>query len=95
MTLMTRTAVLQARVRPEIKHASEQVLRSIGLSMTAAMELFLRRLIADQRLPFEVVALDEGTLATIIDSWEACGKEKAIDLDLAKSSRSRKRPKME
>ena len=48
-----RSAILQARVRPEIKFAGE-LLRSIGLTMTEAMELFLRRLIVDQKLPFEV-----------------------------------------
>jgi DNA-damage-inducible protein J len=95
MTLMTRTAVLQARVRPEIKFAGEQVLRSIGLTMTEAMELFLRRLIVDQKLPFEVAALDDATVATIVVTWEARGKEKAIDLDVTHPRRPKKRPKRE
>jgi addiction module RelB/DinJ family antitoxin len=93
MPLKTRSAVLQARMRPEIKHATEQVLRSIGLTMTEAMELFSRRLIIDQKLPFEVVALDDATLATIVGSWETQAKEKAINLSAGKSHRSRKRPK--
>ena len=95
MTLLTRTAVLQARVRPEIKFASEQVLRSIGLTMTEAMELFLRRLIIEQKLPFEVAALDEATLSTIVGSWEAHGKEKFINLSTGPLKGSRKRQKRE
>jgi addiction module RelB/DinJ family antitoxin len=70
LTAMTRSAIIQARVRPEIKFASEQVLRSIGLSMTEAMELFLRRVIVDQRLPFEVTALDEPALLSIVSAWQ-------------------------
>jgi DNA-damage-inducible protein J len=91
MTLMTRTAVLQARVRPEIKYASEEILRSIGLTMTEAMELFLRRLIVDRKLPFEVIALDDFTLATIAGAWE---KEQSIDAaDVPPTKRRRLRQK--
>lgn len=58
MALITRTAMIQARVFPPVKEASERVLSRIGLNMSEAMELFLRRVIIDDRLPFEVVALD-------------------------------------
>ena len=70
LTAMTRSAIIQARVRPEIKFAGEQVLRSIGLTMTEAMELFLRRVIVEQRLPFEVTALDEPALQSIVSVWQ-------------------------
>ena len=65
MELATRTATLQMRVTPAVKYASEKVLRRMGMSMTEAMELFLRRVIVDQRIPFEVAALDPETLARI------------------------------
>ena len=65
MDSATRSAMLQMRVTPAVKHASEQVLHRIGMSMTEAMELFLRRVIVDQRIPFDVVALDAETLARI------------------------------
>lgn len=65
MSRIIRSAMLTMRVAPEIKLASEQVLWRIGLNMTEAMELFLRRVIVDQKLPFEVIALDEATMASI------------------------------
>jgi addiction module RelB/DinJ family antitoxin len=68
MTLMTRSAMLQMRVTPAVKFASEQVLRRIGITMTEAMELFLRRVIVDEKIPFEVVAMDNATLARIADA---------------------------
>jgi DNA-damage-inducible protein J len=70
MRLATRSAILQARVYPGIKRASEDVLRRMGLTMTEAVELFLRRVIVDQRIPFEVIALDPETLAVITEEAE-------------------------
>ncbi|MDR3470370.1 MAG: type II toxin-antitoxin system RelB/DinJ family antitoxin [Devosia sp.] len=57
MTLITRSATIQVRVVPRVKAASEQVLWRIGLTMSEAVELFLRRVIVDERMPFEIVAL--------------------------------------
>jgi len=68
---MSRSAVIQARVRPEIKFAGERVLRGLGLTMTDFMELALRRLIIDQKLPFEAVALSDADLGMITAAWEA------------------------
>lgn len=66
---MSRSAFVQARVLPEIKFAAERVLRGLGLTMTDLMELVLRRLIVDQKLPFEAVALNDATLAAIANEW--------------------------
>jgi addiction module RelB/DinJ family antitoxin len=57
MTLVTRSATIQVRVMPLVKAASERVLWRIGLNMSEAIELFLRRMIVDERIPFDVVAL--------------------------------------
>jgi DNA-damage-inducible protein J len=95
MSRIIRSAMLQARVRPEIKFASESVLRRIGLNMTEAMELFLRRMIIDQKLPFEVVALDDATFRTITEAWqkELLGKGKGTGADTRKPGHSRSRTK--
>jgi addiction module RelB/DinJ family antitoxin len=71
MSLVTRSAMLQARVYPELKHAGEDILRRMGLTMTEAMELFLRRVIVYQKLPFEVIALDDATLRSLTETWES------------------------
>jgi DNA-damage-inducible protein J len=96
MALITRTANVQARVTPEIKTASEYVLRRIGLNMTEAMELFLRRMIVDQKIPFEVVALDDSILAMVTKAseLELAGIEKSIPMG-APAKRRRPRQKRE
>jgi len=70
MSLVTRSAILQARVSPEIKYASEKVLKGLGLNLTEVIEMFLRRMVHDQGIPFDVVALSDTQLAQITDEYE-------------------------
>lgn len=62
--------MLQMRVTPAVKHGSEKVLSRLGLTMTDAVELFLRWMIIEQRLPFDVVAFDNVTYSQLISDWE-------------------------
>jgi addiction module RelB/DinJ family antitoxin len=71
MALITRSETIQARVSPLIKEASERVLWRIGLNMSEAMELFLRRIIIDKRIPFEIVALDTNDLLQVAKAGPA------------------------
>jgi addiction module RelB/DinJ family antitoxin len=70
MIRIVRSSMLQMRVSPEIKLASEHVLRRIGLNLTEATELFLRQMIIEQRIPFDVVALDNATFTQLFLDWE-------------------------
>jgi addiction module RelB/DinJ family antitoxin len=70
MALLTRTAMLNVRITPAVKYASEQVFHRIGMSMTEAVELFLRRAILEEKLPFEVAALNEDRLMQIAEDYE-------------------------
>ncbi len=54
MSVITRSVTIQVRVVPVIKQASEEVLLRIGLNMSEAIELFLRRMIVDERIPFDM-----------------------------------------
>ena len=67
---MTRTAMLNVRITPAVKYASEEIFHRIGLSMTEAVELFLRRAILEEKLPFEVAALNEERLIQIAEDYE-------------------------
>jgi len=95
MSLVTRTAILQARVSPEIKYASEKVLKRLGLNLTEVMEMVLRRIVIDQRIPFDVIAINETQLAQIEDEYEHQLKFlKASEKTSAKGG-GRTRPKRE
>jgi addiction module RelB/DinJ family antitoxin len=70
MSRVIRSAMISVRVTPGVKRAAEEVLHRIGLNVTEAMELFFRRVIIDQRIPFEVVAFDDATHKRVIEDWQ-------------------------
>ena len=65
MSMLVRSATIQLRVTPLIKAASERVLWGIGLNMSEAVELFLRRVIVDQKIPFELIAIETTEIDTL------------------------------
>jgi len=51
---MQATSNVFARVEPEIKEQAEQVLSQLGLPMSNAIGLFLRQIIIQRGIPFEM-----------------------------------------
>ena len=51
---MQRTSNIFARVEPEIKEQAEQVLRQLGIPMSNAIGLFLRQIIVQRGIPFDM-----------------------------------------
>jgi addiction module RelB/DinJ family antitoxin len=91
MSRIVRSAMLQMRVAPEIKLASEHVLRRIGLNLTEATELFLRRMIIDQRIPFDVVAFDNATFTQLVLDWQE--QSRSIEMKQNRSTRKLGHPR--
>lgn len=51
---MARTSNIYARVEPEIKEQAELVLEQLGIPMSNAIGLFLRQIILQRGIPFEM-----------------------------------------
>lgn len=51
---MSKTTSIFARVEPEIKEQAEMVLKKLGIPMSNAINIFLRQVILQNGLPFEV-----------------------------------------
>ena len=51
---MSKTAMIRARMEPDLKEEAEAVLAQVGLSPTEAIRLFYRQVTLRQGLPFEV-----------------------------------------
>ena len=49
-------AQISLRIDDDVKHGAEQVLNDIGLSMPTAINVFLRKVAREQRIPFELSA---------------------------------------
>ncbi len=51
---MARTSNIFARVEPEIKEQAENVLNQLGIPMSNAVSMFLRQVVIQRGIPFEM-----------------------------------------
>jgi DNA-damage-inducible protein J len=51
---MARTSNIFARIDPEIKEQAEQILEQLGIPMSNAIGLFLRQVVMQRGIPFEM-----------------------------------------
>ena len=47
-------AQISLRVDDDVKHNAEQILEDIGLSMSSAINIFLKKVVREKRIPFEL-----------------------------------------
>ena len=72
---MAKTAMTHARLTPEVKEKAERILKELGISISAAYELFYRQIIAHRGLPFEVSLPNEKTLRAMKEARSGKGKK--------------------
>jgi len=62
---MSKTAVITARIEPELKESAEQVFTQLGLTTSQAITLFLRQVELQQGLPFTLKVPNATTQAAL------------------------------
>lgn len=62
---MAKTAMIVARIEPELKADTEKILKKLGLSTTEAINLFLSQIRLRKGLPFEVKIPNKTTTETL------------------------------
>jgi DNA-damage-inducible protein J len=65
---MTKSAMIRARIDPDLKEETEDVFKRLGLSTTQAITLFYQQVNLHQGLPFEVRIPNETTRRTFEDT---------------------------
>lgn len=70
-----RDEVIHARIQSDVKNDAERILKAIGISMSQAIDLFLRQIALKKGVPFELNAEEKEpteieTLAYIINSTD-------------------------
>ncbi len=60
---MAKTTNIFARVEPEVKEQAEMVLNKLGIPMSNAVNIFLRQVVLQNGLPFDVKLTDNKPLA--------------------------------
>jgi DNA-damage-inducible protein J len=73
----TYTSKLHIRVEDDIKEQATAVLTSMGLSMSDAVRLFLRRVVIDQAFPLELKVPNAQTMAAMEESRALMAKKRS------------------
>ena len=61
---MRKSAMIRARVEPELKEEVERIFRELGLTTTEAITLFYHQVKVRNGIPFEITIPNETTLGT-------------------------------
>jgi DNA-damage-inducible protein J len=67
---MSKSAMVRARIEPELKEHAETIFRQLGLSVTQAITLFYKQVEARNGLPFNVVIPSAETSRTFASTDE-------------------------
>lgn len=67
---MAKSAIIRARIEPELKAEAETIFSELGLSITEAITLFYRQVKLQKGLPFEVRIPNQTTLQTFQETDE-------------------------
>ena len=65
---MIKSAVVSARIDPELKTNAEYIFETLGLTTTQAITMFFKQVELNQGLPFEVRVPNEITMQALEDA---------------------------
>ena len=65
---MSKTAVISARIDPELKNNAETIFKELGLTTAQAITLFYRQVGLQHGLPFEIKLPNETTERALADA---------------------------
>ena len=92
--MTAQTSMLHIRVDDDIKEQATVALTAMGLSMSDAVRLFVRRVVIDQAFPIELKVPNAETLAAMNESRAMIAQRRArfatadkLFADLEKNSR--------
>ena len=65
---MGKTAIIQARIDPEIKSKAQNIFSKLNITMSEAISLFLTQVTSNKGIPFDIRIPNELTAKTLHDS---------------------------
>lgn len=78
---MPKSAMIRARVEPELKDLAEEVLSELGLTPTTAITLFYSQIVAHRCFPYHLHIPNARTRQAIRDARAGRGLSKAYSID--------------
>ncbi len=65
---MAKTATIQTRVDPKIKQNAQLILKTLNISMSEAISMYLSQITLHKGIPFEIKIPNEATAKTLRDA---------------------------
>ena len=78
---MSKTAIIQTRVNPELKKKSQEILNALNLSMSEAISLFLTQVTLHRGIPFKIKIPSDLTLKTLKNIEEGKDMKEVSSID--------------
>ena len=84
---MAQTTMVNFRIDEEVKKEMEEVCSKMGLTMTAALNLFINKVTMERRIPFEITAdpdpfYSESNMAHLRRGVEALNAGNGVEHDI-------------
>ena len=74
---MPTTSIIHVRIDEKIKKEAAETLENMGLSLSDAVRVFLKRVVADKQLPFELKVPNATTRRAMEDADEIVQAKRA------------------
>jgi DNA-damage-inducible protein J len=78
---MSKSVYINIRTTNELKTKAEDILKNLGLNMSAAVNLFLKQLVNYRGIPFDLKVPNEETLQAMEDIENKRNLNKAVTVD--------------
>jgi len=78
---MAKTAIIQARIDPEIKNKAQNVFKKLNITMSEAISMFLTQVSLNSGIPFEIKIPNELTAETLKKSEKGEELHKVTNVD--------------
>ncbi len=65
---MAKTAIIQTRVDPAVKHNAQIILKKLNISMSEAISMYLSQITLHNGIPFEIKLPSDVTAKTLKES---------------------------
>jgi DNA-damage-inducible protein J len=76
-----KSAFIRARTEPGLKERAESILRQLGLSPSAAINMFYRQIVIRRSLPFDVALPNPTTVKAMREARDGRDLIEAEDVD--------------
>ena len=78
---MAKTATIQTRVDPKIKQNAQMILKTLNISMSEAISMYLSQITLHKGIPFDIKIPNEVTAKTLKDAEAGINVHKVNSVD--------------